>query len=169
MYLTGKSALLNNNEKTSIVYYIEEKSSWEKNMLRFDFEQRNFDKVVDHFNAVTVVAWRTLGYQEDHDAIQFSADKDVMLTGIGLLMGHGGLDYDITITVQWAAVVLEKTSKTVHREENAQDVNIRFDEVLHIDAGVYIVVNIYHLDASNADSMRWCSLQSLRYRRASIS
>jgi len=77
--LTGKSDILTCDEKALIYYYIATKDDV-SNPLKFDCKMRYGERTVARYGSTRVQNW---GCRNIPDAIQFTSDKDIVLTAIG--------------------------------------------------------------------------------------
>jgi len=75
----GKSDILTCAEKASIYYYIGTRDHGNYS-LSFDWKNRYNEQMIDRFNTVIIGNW---GCNYQPNAIQFKADKDIILTAIG--------------------------------------------------------------------------------------
>jgi len=76
---TGKSDILTCDEKASIYYYIGTKDDV-SSALKFDRKTRYMEQTVARYGSTVVQNW---GCRSIPDAIQFTCDKDIVLTAVG--------------------------------------------------------------------------------------
>ena len=87
--------LITESEQNEVYYYISTKEK-KKGKLSFDCHSRKIDGFVERYATVNEGPWNIT---ETFDAIQFTIDKTITLSAIGLYTGYQQQDYMTTINI----------------------------------------------------------------------
>lgn len=138
--ISAQSNVLSADEKDSIYYYLATKK---ERQLKFPTEWRfGEEEWVDRTVTSVSGRWRRI---PNVDAINFTTDQDILLSGIGLYTGFTERGYDIEVEVLQSVDSLFKKNITVPYSGNATPFKIALDEPILISAGVvYSVKTLSH-------------------------
>ena len=111
--LVGESEILTTKETSAVYYYLASRKGKEK--LKFNVENRH-ERVVNLATKIIKGLWphskcsSCNSFKKSSFEVSFKANKDILLTGIGLYKGHDGYDYEVDIQV-----IQEKNNPLVGR------------------------------------------------------
>lgn len=133
--------VLTAEEKESVYYFFATKK--EGSQLVFPAKRRSGEEVwVDRTETCIPGQWRST---PNVDAINFSTDKDVLLTGIGLYTGFNGKGYDVDVEILRSTKSLFKKKVSIPYTGDAEPFKISWDEPIPVAAGtVYSVRALAH-------------------------
>lgn len=138
--LAGKSEILSTFEKSLIYYYLVKKDN--EDLLPFSVKTRQ--TWIDRLGTSTPGQWNLNAAAVQVDAVNFTTNKDVRLTGLGLYGGFNNIDYTVDIEILQGTVSLfKKEGVTVPFTGNADPVMKSLNMPIPITSGVAYTVVIY--------------------------
>lgn len=140
--LTRGKNVLTLEEKESIYYFLA--TSDQDFPLQFPNHIRHGEEIwVDR--TVSLVAEEWLYATKTIDVIDFKADQDIVLTGVGLYTGHNGAEYDVDVEILQSGKCYFKKKVTVPYTGDAIPFKIPMDKQIVVRAGVvYTITALAH-------------------------
>jgi len=134
--ISVRNNVLTAEEKESIYYFLVTKKI--VHPMRFPTERRKGEEVwVDRAVNCISTQWHTA---PNVDAINFTTDHDILLTGIGLFTGYNGRGYDVDLEILQSADSLFRKRVTVPYTGDIEPFKIVLDEpILITDVVIYTV------------------------------
>lgn len=141
--LSMKRGVLSSEEKEAVYYYFVTKERVSE--LMFSTEKRWGEEVsIDRSLSCITGNWR---YSTPTvDAINFKADCDILLTGVGLYPGHLQTGYDVDFEVLESSKSLFKRRTSVPHSANAIPWKVSLDRPIVISAGVVYTIKAFAHD-----------------------
>lgn len=141
--LVGRGNVLTGEEKSAIYYYLIRKQKPE--FLPFRTNGRHplekfLEKMVDRTITVKQAVWQ---YESCKDGIDFRADADIQLSGLGLFSGIDRKQYNVDVEVLHIQESLCKKRFTIPFTGNSTPFKISFDSPIPLRAGLIYTIAAY--------------------------
>jgi len=123
--------ILTAEEKLSIFYFFTTKKKGSQ--LLFPIERRLSEELwIDRAVTCVTNSWRST---PTADAISFTTNQDILLTGVGLYTAQNGPGYDVDVEVLQASNSLFKKKLTIPSRGDSNQFKVSFDGPIFIRAG----------------------------------
>lgn len=136
----GKS-ILSLEEKTSIFYFLATKMRGSQLMFSTAPRRSQEEEWIERTSACIAAEWYS-----GLDAVNFTTDQDILLTGIGLYTASSDNGYEADVEILQSADSLFKKNLTVPSTGDANQFKVSVDEPISIKAGVLYSVRVLSSD-----------------------
>jgi len=132
----GISEIISLSEQSEVYFYIANRKK-KNGMLAFDSENRQVDCFVERYQTVVAEPWHTVSTM---DAIQFTTNRNLTLSAVGLYAGHRNYDYVTTINIQEGIDIISRTTTLVHTDKTSNIVKVALHRPITLRAGILYTV-----------------------------